>query len=39
MNETRKGKSREAVEKALENIDAQQSLLIYVDEKLEHGIL
>ena len=39
VDETRKGKSRDAFERALENIDTTQSILIYIDEKLEHGIL
>lgn len=39
VNETRKGKSRDAFERALENIDSTQPILIYIDEKLEHGIL
>lgn len=39
VNETRKGKSRDALEKAIEMVDTSEPLLLHVDEKLEHGIL
>lgn len=39
VNEIRKGKSRDALEKALGIIDPTQPILIYIDESLEHGIL
>lgn len=39
VNETRKGKSRDALEKALKTLDPAQPILIYIDESLEHGIL
>lgn len=39
MNEIRKGKSRDAFERAGEMVDSSQSFLVYIDEKLEHGIL
>ncbi|MBP6921276.1 single-stranded-DNA-specific exonuclease RecJ [Candidatus Gracilibacteria bacterium] len=39
VNEIRKGKSRDAFEKALESIDSSAPILIYIDADLEHGIL
>ncbi len=39
VNEIRKGKSRDAYEKALEMIDSSSSILTYIDPDLEHGIL
>ena len=39
VNETRKGKSRDAFEKALKTVDTSKEILIYIDEHLEHGIL
>lgn len=39
MNEIRKGKSRDAYEKALAMIDSSAPILTYIDEDLEHGIL
>lgn len=39
VNEIRKGKSRDAYEKALEMIDLSSSILTYIDPDLEHGIL
>ncbi len=36
MNEIRKGKSRDAFEKALESIDSSAPILIYIDADLEH---
>lgn len=39
VNEIRKGKSRDAYEKALKMIDSSESILTYIDPDLEHGIL
>lgn len=39
VNEIRKGKSRDAYEKALAMIDSSAPILTYIDEDLEHGIL
>ncbi len=39
VNETRKGLSRDAYERALERIDTTASCILCVDETLEHGIL
>ena len=39
VNELRKGKSRDAFEKAIKSTDIAHPLLIYIDENLEHGIL
>ena len=39
MNEIRKGKSRDAYEKALKMIDSSEPILTYIDPDLEHGIL
>lgn len=39
MNDIRKGKSRDAFEKALSMIDPAAPILIYIDPDLEHGIL
>lgn len=39
VNETRKGKSRDAFEKAVETVDTSAPMLVYIDEYLEHGIL
>ena len=39
MNEIRKGKSRDAFEKAVAMIDSSAPILTYIDPDLEHGIL
>jgi hypothetical protein len=39
INELRKGKSKDAHEKALAQIDLSEPMLIIVDPILEHGIL
>lgn len=39
LNEVRKEKSRRAFEKAVTSVDMSSPILIYIDEKLEHGIL
>lgn len=39
VNELRKNKSRDAFERALVSVDSSAPILVYVDEKLEHGIL
>lgn len=39
VNETRKGLSRDAYERALADIDTKAPCILYVDETLEHGIL
>lgn len=39
VNETRKGKSRDAFEKALLSVDPRQGILISIDTELEHGLL
>lgn len=39
VNETRKSKSRDAYERALEQVDVSAPFLFVIDEKLEHGIL
>jgi len=39
VNETRKGLSRDAYERAMESVDTQSSFIVYADETLEHGIL
>lgn len=39
VNETRKGLSRQAYEKALRDLDMTASFIVYCDETLEHGII
>lgn len=39
VNETRKSLSRDAHEKALEDVDSSVPFIIYIDENLEHGLL
>ena len=39
LNETRKGTTEYHLEKALQNIDTSQSILIYDAHDLEHGII
>lgn len=39
VNEERKAKSRDALERAIKSIDTDQPILIWIDKDLEHGIL
>jgi single-stranded-DNA-specific exonuclease len=39
VNETRKGLSRSAYERAIESVDLTSPCILYIDETLEHGIL
>jgi single-stranded-DNA-specific exonuclease len=39
VNETRKSLSRDAYERAIEDVDSSAPFIIYIDEKLEHGLL
>ncbi len=39
VNETRKGLSRSAYERALLDVDVKAPCILYIDETLEHGIL
>ncbi len=39
VNELRKGKTRDAFERALASVDFTAPFLIFIDEDLEHGIL
>lgn len=39
VNETRKSLSRDAYERAIEDVDSSAPFIIYIDENLEHGLL
>jgi len=39
VNETRKSLSRDAYERAIEDVDSSVPFIIYIDENLEHGLL
>lgn len=39
VNETRKGLSRDAYERALLDVNGAAACILYIDENLEHGIL
>ncbi|MBP7823095.1 single-stranded-DNA-specific exonuclease RecJ, partial [Candidatus Gracilibacteria bacterium] len=39
VNEIRKGKSRDAFERAIASVDFSAPFLIFIDEQLEHGLL